>query len=176
MFSSLHTRVRSPLRLLYMIFLFFSLYSILFRYIYTLYFFITLYIYIADWCNSNITGSCPVYIGANPLSAFFFSSKNQYIQGYSLIGKASCSWQLRWVFKSLWPYLTYLFLCTFFTYFFFTFYMFSFIYILFYIYIVLYIYSILYIYIILYIHIYNYFFYIYLHIYIYFFYILSYKI
>ncbi len=25
-------------------------------------------------------------------------------QGYSLIGKASCSWQLRWVFKSFWPY------------------------------------------------------------------------
>ena len=44
MFSSLYSRVQIPLRL---------------------------YIYIyndADWCNSNIIGSCPVNIGANPLS------------------------------------------------------------------------------------------------------------
>lgn len=25
-------------------------------------------------------------------------------KGYSLIGRASCSWQLRWVFESFWPY------------------------------------------------------------------------
>ncbi len=39
----------------------------------------------ADWCNSNITGSCPVNRGATPLSALIY-------KGYSLIGKASCSW------------------------------------------------------------------------------------
>ena len=41
------------------------------------------YIYYADWCNSNIDGSWPKYLGANPKSAN---------QGYSLIGKANCSW------------------------------------------------------------------------------------
>lgn len=54
----------------------------------------------------NITGSCPVNKGANPLSAllllytfssirrkkrFFFSRCINILKGYSLIGKASCS-------------------------------------------------------------------------------------
>ena len=69
---------------------------------------VTITISYADWCNRNITGSWPVNIGANPLSALnkkiinFLLKKKR--EGYSLIGKASCSWQLRWVFKSLWPY------------------------------------------------------------------------
>ena len=29
---------------------------------------------IADWCNSNIIGSCPIVIGANPLSAQYILS------------------------------------------------------------------------------------------------------
>lgn len=41
----------------------------------------------ADWCNSNIMGSCPVHIGATPMSALYFIFK-----GCSLIGRASCSW------------------------------------------------------------------------------------
>ena len=46
MFSSLYAGVRIPLGLIYL--------------------------YNADWCNSNIIGSCPVYIGANPLSALYY--------------------------------------------------------------------------------------------------------
>jgi hypothetical protein len=38
----------------------------------------------AVWCNSNTIGSWSIDKGANPWTA-------QY-KGYSLIGKASCSW------------------------------------------------------------------------------------
>ena len=49
---------------------------------------ISIFLYLitnADWCNSSIVGSCPTNRGATPLSAF-----NK--KGYSLIGRASCSW------------------------------------------------------------------------------------
>ena len=52
MFSSLHSRVRTPLGLYY--------YTILTY---------------ADWCNSNIIGSCPIDNGANPLSVLLYIIK-----------------------------------------------------------------------------------------------------
>ena len=50
MFSSLHSRVRTPFGLVLIV-----------------YYYILVYRF-ADWCNSNIIGSCPVNIGANPMS------------------------------------------------------------------------------------------------------------
>ena len=58
MFSLLHTGVRIPTEAIEYIIDNLCLYKVILS-----------NLFYADWCNSNITGSCPVNIGANPLSA-----------------------------------------------------------------------------------------------------------